>query len=73
MGQEEILGIVRHVLTVGAGALVTDGILTGGDAKDGVGAIMVLIGIGWSIWQKRQQRKALAAASAPQAAAAAKP
>lgn len=60
--QETILGLVRHALTAAGGALVTDGIISGSDLQNGVGALVVLIGIGWSAWNKSQHKAALAAA-----------
>lgn len=61
MSKDVVLGIIRHVLTTGAGALVADGLMTGSEASDGVGAIVVLIGIGWSAYDKWQRAKAAAA------------
>lgn len=62
MDQDTILGIVRHILTSAGGALVTDGIVSQSQLADGVGAVVLLLGIGWSIWNKYQHRQALAAA-----------
>jgi hypothetical protein len=50
--KQVILGLIRHVLTVGAGALVTDGYLSSSDAQTAVGAVMALAVIGWSAWNK---------------------
>lgn len=63
MNPDDIQGVIRHVLTTAGGALVTDGILTNGQLSDLVGALMVIGGIGWSIYQKRQAAKKLAAAN----------
>ena len=62
MSSDDILAIARHVLTTLGGGLVSGGILTGSQLSDGVGAVVVLGGIVWSLWQKYGQRKALAAA-----------
>lgn len=62
MDQDTILGIVRHILTSAGGALVTEGIVSQSQLSDGAGAVVVLIGIAWSIWNKYQHRQALAAA-----------
>jgi uncharacterized membrane protein YebE (DUF533 family) len=64
MDQDTILGIVRHVLTTAGGALVANGVLTGGQLQDAVGAVIALGGIAWSIYQKRGQKARLAAATA---------
>ena len=63
MNGSDYLGILRHVLTAAGGALVTNGILTGGQLQDAVGAVVVLVGIGFSLYNKMNQRHALAAAS----------
>lgn len=63
MNSDDIQAIIRHVLTSVGGALVTSGLITSGQEQDAIGALMVLGGIGWSLWQKRSQRKALAAAT----------
>lgn len=66
MGPKEqmLLGVLRHFLTVGGGLLVEHGYMTTGQLDEGVGAAVVLIGIGWSIWDKYHQ-KALVAMPAP--------
>lgn len=47
-----IAGLIRHGLTTGAGVLITNGTITEAQGQTGVGAIMALIGIGWSVWDK---------------------
>lgn len=64
MSQDDILGILRHVLTTAGGALVTDGVLTSSQLHDGVGAVIVIAGIAWSLVNKMQHRRAIAAAQA---------
>ena len=54
--QATVLGIVRHALTTAGGGLITAGYLTGNELTDAVGAVMVLIGVGLSINNKRQQK-----------------
>ena len=61
MSQALIMGIVRHVLTTGGGVLVTDGVLTASQSSDAVGALCVLAGLAWSLWNKYEHKKALAA------------
>jgi len=63
MGFDDIAGIVRHVLTAIAGGLVTDGFATQDQATQIVGGLMAVIGIAWSLYNKAQHRKALAAAT----------
>ena len=55
---EEWLGILRHGLTCGGGGLVTNGLLTAGDLQAGIGALMTIIGLVWSVYNKRQARGA---------------
>jgi hypothetical protein len=45
--------IARHVLTTIGGGLVASGVIDSGQLETGIGAIMVLSGIVWSVWQKR--------------------
>lgn len=54
--------IIRHGLTSAAGALVTAGYLSDSDAAQVVGAIMALVGIAWSAYQKHGQIKEVQAA-----------
>jgi hypothetical protein len=62
MTREDVLAIIRHLLTTAGGALVANGVLTATQAQDGVGAVIVLAGIGWSLVNKLQHRRALTAA-----------
>lgn len=50
-----LAGIVRHLVTTGAGVLVAHGYIQSSQTEQVVGAVMVLVGIGWSWWQKRGQ------------------
>lgn len=52
-----ILGVVRHSLTAGGGALVTSGLANAQSLDEAVGAIMTLIGVAWSIWEKYKSKK----------------
>lgn len=50
---EKVLGaLVRHVLTIAAGALVSKGILESSTVEPLVGGLMAVIGVGWSVFQK---------------------
>jgi len=48
-----VQGYIRHALTAAAGALATDGVISGSEAQMGVAALMLLIGFGWSHLSKR--------------------
>lgn len=64
MTWDDIQGLVRHALTSAGGALVAQGYLGSDDLNTAVGALVALIGVAWSIWNKRQHRAQLAAATA---------
>lgn len=48
-----ILSVIRHGLTVAGGALVTNGHLSASDVEVVAGAGAILIGVVWSIIQKK--------------------
>lgn len=53
VNEEQLLGLIRHILTFGGGVLMARGVLTEGMVTDIVGAIMTLIGTSWSIISKK--------------------
>ncbi len=53
MTPEAIGGLIRHILTVAGGALVASGGIDEPTMQGGVGAIMALLGIAWSLYSKR--------------------
>lgn len=48
-----ILGIVRHVLTGAGSILVTKGLADSGTVEAGVGAVITLAGLIWSVVHKK--------------------
>ena len=54
MNSEAILGIIRHVLTTAGGALVANGTLDANQLNTGAGALVVLIGVIWSVVAKKK-------------------
>jgi hypothetical protein len=54
MNRDTVLGILRHLLTVSGGALAANGTVSSSELEQGIGAILTLVGIAWSIWNKRQ-------------------
>jgi len=60
MNKETILGIVRHVLTFGGGFLVTSGSASSSEIEQGIGAVVTIIGVVWSILAKRAAAKKVA-------------
>jgi hypothetical protein len=61
MNKDTILGIIRHLATYGGGVLTSKGLASADDISTGAGALVALIGVVWSILQKRAAAKALAA------------
>lgn len=53
MNRDAILGIVRHVLTFAGGYVAAKGFADQAVVNEVIGAVMTLIGVGWSIAQKR--------------------
>ena len=51
---DTINGIARHMLTTAGGALVTKGVVTATTLDQGIGALMTLVGIIWSIASKKK-------------------
>lgn len=56
MTKEMILGVLRHLLTAGGGILSANGVASSGEVETGVGAVIALIGLGLSIWDKRKKK-----------------
>lgn len=48
-----IAGLIRHLLTAAGGVLVAKGYLEAGIVEQVVGAIITLLGAGWSVYQKK--------------------
>ena len=53
--QDQILGFIRHALTLAGGALVTNGLFTESELLEAVGAASTLIGFFWSWKVKRDE------------------
>ena len=57
-----VAGVIRHILTAVGGA----GLLSDDELYQIISAIVLLVGLGWSMYQKiQQQRKLLTAAASP--------
>jgi hypothetical protein len=52
-----IAGVVRHVLTAAGGGLVAEGSLAQSDLNAGIGAVLTVIGIAWSVMEKKKQAR----------------
>jgi len=53
--KEQILGFVRHALTLAGGALITQGLFTETELLEAVGAASTLIGFVWSWIDKKNK------------------
>jgi hypothetical protein len=53
MNRDVILGLVRHVLTIGGGFLVAKGTIDAPGLDTAVGALIAIIGVAWSIFDKK--------------------
>lgn len=51
---KDIEGVLRHALTFAGGALSLNGTMSDGQLDLAVGAIVTLIGVAWSVWQKHR-------------------
>lgn len=54
MNSAVIFGLVRHVLTLAGGYLVAKGHLDTASVETIVGALITLLGAGWSITSKKE-------------------
>jgi hypothetical protein len=54
MNKDMLLGFIRHLLTFGGGFLATKGVASTSNIELGIGAIVTLIGVVWSIWDKKE-------------------
>lgn len=52
--QDQIFGILRHLLTTAGGALVAKGLVDETMMLEGVGVAMSLVGFVWSVIAKRK-------------------
>jgi len=53
MTKEQVLGVIRHVLTFAGGFLVTKGLVDDGLVVELVGAITTIVGGVWSVVAKK--------------------
>ena len=52
--KEAVLGVIRHTLTAVGGYLVAKGALDVGTVETVIGAAVTLIGVVWSVYQKKE-------------------
>jgi hypothetical protein len=53
MNKEQILGLVRHILTFAGGVAVAKGLIEDIQVSELVGAIIALVGSVWSVLSKK--------------------
>lgn len=54
MNQDQILGLVRHLITFAGGILVAKGLASEATSQELIGSFMSLVGIVWSIVSKKK-------------------
>lgn len=54
MNKTMVLALIRHLMTFGGGFLVTRGVLDAGTVEAVSGAVLTLVGVGLSFWDKKQ-------------------
>lgn len=50
------LGVIRHLLTIGAGVLASRGVIGENEVEISVGAVVALVGIVWSAIDKKKNQ-----------------
>jgi len=53
MNKEQILGLVRHILTFAGGLVVARGLASDELMSELIGGLMTVVGAGWSILSKK--------------------
>jgi len=53
--KSSILGVIRHILTTAGGYLTGQGLVSADELNMGVGAVVTLVGVVWSIWDKKDK------------------
>lgn len=54
MNKDQVLGIIRHVLTFVGGILITKGIIDEATSVEAIGSLTTLIGTIWSVLSKKK-------------------
>ena len=54
MNKETVLGVVRHVLTFGGGALGLEAYTSADELTAGISAVVTIIGLVWSVLAKKK-------------------
>ncbi|RME68565.1 MAG: hypothetical protein D6781_10645 [Verrucomicrobia bacterium] len=62
--KSQILGLIRHILTTAGGGLAAQGLASADEINTAAGAIVTLVGVIWSILEKRARRQRAGAPAA---------
>jgi hypothetical protein len=54
MNKDQVLGLVRHILTFGGGILVAKGLASDAMSTELIGSLISVVGIVWSIVSKKK-------------------
>jgi len=54
MTKEIVFGIIRHILTIAGGALVTKGLVDSAGLEQAIGGVIGVVGVIWSIVSKKK-------------------
>lgn len=66
MNQAQLLSILRQIMLVGGGTLVSRGWFDAGTLNDLVGAILIMVGAGWALYERRGAGIVASAAALPE-------
>lgn len=55
--KEEVMGLVRHILSAGGSLLLANGVVEESLMAEISGAVIALVALGWSVFDKKQARK----------------
>lgn len=53
MNKEQMLGLLRHILTIIGGYYIAKGSVDADQLEQLIGGLISLIGFGWSYWVKK--------------------
>lgn len=66
MNQAQLLSILRQVMLVGGGILVSRGWFDAATLNDLVGAVLIIVGAGWALYERRGAGIVATAAALPE-------
>lgn len=54
---EFVKSVVRHGISIGGGALVSQGLITASELEQASGAVLLVLSVGWSMYRKWARAK----------------